>query len=220
MLRALAFARVANAVSAVERAAVGVMERRAERVFGVLLALIVLLYLLAVPTSHWPGLLPRGDNVPLPYVAGWPGSAAGPQTLLLDEIHANFSTVWHTHSPSSSLPEPIFAEPALTQEQQARYHHLRQPAAAVDPSSPPAKYMFAAVLKDIGAQLPDLVNAMAVTTAFLGPERVSFSIIEGPSADPTPHILRDVLLPMLLPSVSPSPRSPSRATRPRSRGPK
>jgi len=207
MLRAISGARVANAFNVnAERVTVPI-ERHANRLLGALLSFVVLLYLVAVPYDRWPGWLPDSKSaVYVPQVPGWPGSHPGPHAAMLAELRRNFTAVWNQHSVSAP-PVPVYASPALTHDQQVRYRHLRKPptprtattkATEGGSISVPAKYMFATVVKDISAQLPDLLNAIAVTTAFLGPERVSFSIVEGPSSDTTPFLLRDVLYPLLL----------------------
>jgi alpha-1,3-mannosyltransferase len=57
--------------------------------------------------------------------------------------------------------------------------------------------MVTTITREISAQLPDLLNTVAVLVHFLGAERLAFSILEGPSSDATPHILNRVLRPLL-----------------------
>jgi alpha-1,3-mannosyltransferase len=175
-----------------------VAEQRPRLLFSLAAVIGLVFYLIAVPYQNWIGLFPRGDHVEM--IAGWPRAAAGAQTQLLNGVQANFTRIWRSHA-NSPPPPALYAAPALTPEQKARYRHLRRPPtpakAIARKQASSAKYMFVAALKDVGDQLPDLVNALAVVTAFLGPDRVSFSIIEGPSWDPTPHVLKDVVRPML-----------------------
>ena len=58
--------------------------------------------------------------------------------------------------------------------------------------------MLVTSIRQIQAQLPDLLNTLLILTTFLGPDRLSFSILEGPSDDCTPDALELVLLPLLL----------------------
>ena len=58
--------------------------------------------------------------------------------------------------------------------------------------------MFTTTIKQIQDQLPDLLHTILVLTMFLGPDKVSFSILEGPSSDCTALVLENVLHPMLL----------------------
>lgn len=53
-------------------------------------------------------------------------------------------------------------------------------------------------IREIESQLPDLLNALIVLVTFLGPTKLSFSILEGPSGDCTPVALETVLGPTLL----------------------
>ncbi|KAL7415035.1 cryptococcal mannosyltransferase 1-domain-containing protein [Mrakia frigida] len=46
--------------------------------------------------------------------------------------------------------------------------------------------------------LPDFLATIANLVHYLGPERLVFSVLEGPSTDGTPDILADIMLPMLL----------------------
>jgi alpha-1,3-mannosyltransferase len=96
-------------------------------------------------------------------------------------------------------PNVVYPSPHLRREQERRYAHLRQP---VIPGSTRlkdrhAKYLFVTLTRNIEAQLPDLLNTIVMLVSFLGPDRVRFSIYEGPSSDSTPTVLRTTLVPML-----------------------
>jgi len=58
--------------------------------------------------------------------------------------------------------------------------------------------MLVTTIRQIQSQLPDLLNTILILTTFLGPERVSFSFLEGPSDDCTSDVLENVLRPLLL----------------------
>jgi len=109
-------------------------------------------------------------------------------------------------------PEPIYAKPLLTKSQQERYRHLQNldggptrheheyMAAKRAPSRKRkgSRYMLTTTIRQVQDQLPDLLNTILVLTMFLGPDKLSFSILEGPSSDSTPDILEQVLQPLLL----------------------
>lgn len=46
-------------------------------------------------------------------------------------------------------------------------------------------------------QIPDLLAALVVVVDTLGPQRVAFTFLEGPSDDLTPSVFNDVLQPLL-----------------------
>jgi hypothetical protein len=109
-------------------------------------------------------------------------------------------------------PEPIYVKPLLTKSQQERYRHLQNldggarrneheyMAAKRAPSRKRkgSRYMLTTTIRQVQDQLPDLLNTILVLTMFLGPDKLSFSILEGPSSDSTPEILEQVLQPLLL----------------------
>lgn len=119
------------------------------------------------------------------------------------------------------VPEPIFQQPLLTKSQEERYRHLQHlgdwPQGAIAgvkdmkkraPAPAPAgaggrlrrgsRYMLTTTIKQVQDQLPDLLNTILVLTMFLGPDKLSFSILEGPSSDCTASVLENVLQPLLL----------------------
>jgi alpha-1,3-mannosyltransferase len=120
----------------------------------------------------------------------------------LERLYSNFTTVYSQHS-DASPPLPIYPNPHLTPDQKRRYAHLKSPqlplAHTVKGKTGPAhgKYMMTTLTRQITSQLPDLLNAMHELVSYLGPEHVSYSILEGPSDDCTPFILDEVLRPML-----------------------
>lgn len=99
-------------------------------------------------------------------------------------------------------PEPIYDQPLLTKSQQERYRHLQ--GMGLSRRAPGGRrgrggrYMFTTTIKQIQDQLPDLLHTILVLTMFLGPDKVSFSILEGPSSDCTASVLENVLHPMLI----------------------
>jgi len=109
-------------------------------------------------------------------------------------------------------PEPIYVKPLLTKSQEERYRHLQNldggnrrneheyMAAKRAPSRKRkgSRYMLTTTIRQVQDQLPDLLNTILVLTMFLGPDKLSFSILEGPSSDSTPEILEQVLQPLLL----------------------
>lgn len=188
---------VGRTLSGAERAwAAG--SRRPRVVFALLASLVVILYFVIVPTSEWVSWLPSNEPPPNASISPLRGSQPGPIGPLLVELKSNFTQAWRTHS-SGPAPVPIYVGPALTPDQKTRYRHLRTPTAKMSPTGLPSspKYMLTAILKDVAAQLPDLLNTIAVVTSFLGPEHVSISIIEGPSNDASAAILEHVLRPLL-----------------------
>ncbi|ORX35337.1 cryptococcal mannosyltransferase 1-domain-containing protein [Kockovaella imperatae] len=92
------------------------------------------------------------------------------------------------------FPTPLFPLPRLSPPQLKRYAHLRQVSTEKDRG----KIMLVASLKDVQELLYDLLRSISVLTSFLGPKRLSISIIEGPSSDETAHILEEVLWPCLI----------------------
>lgn len=107
-------------------------------------------------------------------------------------LRKSFAAEYALHS-RAPPPEPVYAAPWLSREQEDRY--------AVITKSPQkgthSRIMIATITRDITSQLPDILNAIAVLVHFLGPNSLSFSILEGPSSDATPHILNRVLRPLL-----------------------
>lgn len=151
---------------------------------------LVILYLVLVPRQLWPGLLPsHGALNAIPPLAGSPHAHVH---SLVHELYANFTRVYSAHD-SSPPPEPVYRGPWLTAAQEKRYNHLRR--ARTGGYAP--KYMLTTITRNIASQLPDLLNTIAIVTSYLGPDRVTLSIIEGPSDDTTPKILEEVLRPLL-----------------------
>lgn len=85
--------------------------------------------------------------------------------------------------------EAVYVDPGLTTAQERRYSHLRKGK---------GRYMIVTTIREIQAQLPDFLNTLIVLITFLGPNKLSFSILEGPSGDCTPIALESVLGPTLL----------------------
>ncbi|KAL1409081.1 hypothetical protein Q8F55_005905 [Vanrija albida] len=164
--------------------------------FGVLLVVFVFL-----PASSAPSATAPTSDAAVPGLE----AARAPPALqaTLDDLRANFTRVWSAHS--AEAPAPIYGGPALTLAQVDRYNHLKRPPptramkikAGADGHALKPKFMLTTLTRNIGDQLPDLLNAIAVLVAFLGPEHVSFSFVEGPSGDPTPYVLDEVLVPLL-----------------------
>ena len=96
---------------------------------------------------------------------------------------------------------PVYPQASLTLGQQGRYAHLRHPdllGEGLSRIEGNGKYMLVTSIRQIQAQLPDLLNTLLILTTFLGPDRLSFSILEGPSDDCTPKALELVVVPLLL----------------------
>lgn len=85
--------------------------------------------------------------------------------------------------------EPIHIDPGLTRAQEQRYDHLRKGK---------GRFMVVTTIREIESQLPDFLNALIVLITYLGPNKLSFSILEGPSGDCTPLALETVVGPTLL----------------------
>ncbi|WVR08052.1 hypothetical protein IAU60_005098 [Kwoniella sp. DSM 27419] len=83
---------------------------------------------------------------------------------------------------------PVFLNPALSPKQERRYSGLKKRK---------GRYMLVSNTRQISDHLPDLLNSIIVLSHFLGPDKLSFSILEGPSSDCTPRVLKEVLLPLL-----------------------
>jgi alpha-1,3-mannosyltransferase len=86
-------------------------------------------------------------------------------------------------------PEPVYSKPTLTVSQERRYSALRKGK---------GRYMIVTATKNIEAHISDLLNTILVLVAYLGADRLSFSILEGPSGDCTAAALDDILKPLLL----------------------
>ncbi|RXK37967.1 hypothetical protein M231_04753 [Tremella mesenterica] len=115
-------------------------------------------------------------------------------SLLTNRVLSKLPLSFRQHCPRQAY-DPVYPSPALTSSQERRYDHLRKPYI---PGRTTSKYMFVTLTREIQSQLPDLLNTLVLLTSFLGPDRVSFSILEGPSDDCTPQVLEEVLLPTLL----------------------
>lgn len=96
------------------------------------------------------------------------------------------------------LTQDLFEEPRLNLEQQKRYAHLKHSPRLSRTEQADSKFMFVAVLKDVQHILPDLINTFIVLTTFLGPDKISFSIEEGPSSDCSPSLIEHVLVPTII----------------------
>ena len=138
---------------------------------------------LASSSFRFPSLLPSHSYLSTPY---------DPELDdLLESLSANLSSVCHDPTPA-----PVLTHPTLTRAQARRYAHLRNVhARGQEPGS--GRYLLASNTRQIQAQLPDLLNTFLVLTTFLGPEKISLSMVEGPSDDCTADALESVLHPML-----------------------
>ncbi|KAJ9108820.1 hypothetical protein QFC21_000140 [Naganishia friedmannii] len=126
-----------------------------------------------------------------------PIPAPSPQLLAqLDNLNATLSEHYRSHG--RSLPEQVFSYQALTGAQQARYKLLS--------SGTDGLYLFTTLIRQVQDQIPDLLAALTVVIEALGPHRVAFSFLEGPSDDLTPSVFNDVLQPLLLSLGVPSQR--------------
>lgn len=178
------------------------MLARRRALFAIVLAFgVVLLVFTLLPSPEQGSSLPYAADAAVP---GRDGARAPPALqATLDDLYANFTRVWSEHS--KNPPSPIYGGPALTLAQVERYAHLKRPPptramkikAGADGHALKPKFMITTLTRNIGDQLPDLLNALAVLVAFLGPDHVSFSIVEGPSGDPSPFVLDEVLVPLL-----------------------
>ncbi len=107
----------------------------------------------------------------------------------LEDLHTSLGAHYEKHG--QRVPNGIFPYPALTAAQMKRYDHLRKG------DEDKGLYMFTTITRQISDQLPDLLSALLVVLDFLGPNRVAFSFLEGPSTDLTPSVLDDILHPLL-----------------------
>ena len=151
---------------------------------GKLVILLITLFLVSAlytpdPTSssfQFPGLLP----------SHYPPSRH-PSNALLDMRLSKAGEQLSLTCPKSN--EPIYVDPGLSKAQEQRYEHLRKGKGRI---------MVVSAVKDIEGQLPDFLNSLIVLITYLGPERLSFSIVEGPSGDCTAQALELVVGPTLL----------------------
>ena len=136
------------------------------------------------PSFQWPGLLP----------SRYPPSHHASHPLLNNRLRAGSSLL------ASICPaplEPVYIDPGLSIAQEKRYDHLRH--SARDPNAHGLKrILVVAALRDVHDQLPDLLNTLIVLVTFLGPARLIFSIVEGPSGDCTANAMEKVIGPTLL----------------------
>lgn len=160
------------------------------RQIGLLIAGAFLL-LVWVDPRLYHSLKPR-DVLPLVPVPA-PSSQLVAQ---LDNLNATLFEHYRSHG--RSLPEQVFPYQALTRAQQARYKLLS--------SDPNGVYLFTTLIRQVQDQIPDLLAALTVVIDTLGPQRVAFSFLEGPSDDLTPSVFNDVLQPLLLSLGVPSQR--------------
>ena len=148
-------------------------------ILSLLIAIVVLAGLhkpdLSLPSFQWPGLLP----------SRYPPSRR-PSIPLLDIQLSNASSLLSHICPG--LSRPIHSSPGLTIAQERRYDHLR---------STSGRYMLVTTIREIQAQLPDLLNALLVLLTYLGPHRLSLSVLEGPSGDCTSEAFESVVGPLL-----------------------
>ncbi|ORY34702.1 cryptococcal mannosyltransferase 1-domain-containing protein [Naematelia encephala] len=144
------------------------------------------------PTSRsfqFPSLLPSSYPPPI--------RPSDPQLAnILDTTYQSFLD----HCPRGIRYEPVHLVPTLSIAQERRYAHLR------DIASRKGVYMIVATLRQIAAQLPDLLNTIVVLVDYLGADSLAFSILEGPSDDCTPDVLESTLRPLLISLGIPSSR--------------
>lgn len=110
----------------------------------------------------------------------------------MKELNVKLESHYATHG--KQLPQRVFSDQVLTNAQARRYSILT----GKESGSQNGLYLFTTVTRNIQDQLPDLTAAIAVIVDTLGPSRVAFSIVEGPSDDITASTLDDVLYPFLL----------------------
>ncbi|WVQ78979.1 hypothetical protein IAT38_001071 [Cryptococcus sp. DSM 104549] len=145
------------------------------------LGLILLLSLLSHPDPaarklQFPGFLPSGPP-PQPHTD---------DPILGTLLNLTSDALERT---CPGVGAPVHLSPGLTPAQVKRYAGLT--------GKGKGRYMLVTNTRQIEAHLPDLLNAILVLTRYLTPQHVSISILEGPSSDCTPKVLREVLVPML-----------------------
>ncbi|BEJ16811.1 hypothetical protein CspHIS471_0602120 [Cutaneotrichosporon sp. HIS471] len=163
-----------------------------------LLVVVTTSYMLLVSRADWLGLFPSRSS-PSFTPSAQPSLPAPARyrpphevELTLEALRKSFVAEYARHSPSPP-PEPVYAAPWLSSEQAYRYAAIANPPnGAIVP-----RIMITTITREITSQLPDLLNTIAVLVHFLGPDRLTFSILEGPSDDATPYILNRVLRPLL-----------------------
>lgn len=161
------------------------------------IALLVLggfLLLLWIDPRLYHSLAPK-DVLPLVPVPN-----PSPQlTSRLNDLNATLFE--HYRSRGRTLPEQVFPYQALTRAQQTRYRLLSLPSSKSD-----GLYLFATLIRQVQDQIPDLLAALVVVVDTLGPQRVAFTFLEGPSDDLTPSVFNNILQPLLLSLGVPSRR--------------
>jgi alpha-1,3-mannosyltransferase len=120
-------------------------------------------------------------------------------TTRLNDLNATLFE--HYRSRGRTLPEQVFPYQALTRAQQTRYRLLSLPSSKSD-----GLYLFATLIRQVQDQIPDLIAALVVVVDTLGPQRVAFTFLEGPSDDLTPSVFNSILQPLLLSLGVPSRR--------------
>lgn len=145
-----------------------------------------LLLLLWIDPRLYHSLAPK-DVLPLVPVPN-----PSPQlTSRLNDLNATLFE--HYRSRGRTLPEQVFPYQALTRAQQTRYRLLSLPSSKSD-----GLYLFATLIRQVQDQIPDLIAALVVVVDTLGPQRVAFTFLEGPSDDLTPSVFNSILQPLLL----------------------
>lgn len=153
------------------------------RQLGILTTCVFLLVVWIDPRLYH-SLAPR-DVLPLV-----PVPAPSPQ--LAERLSSLNATLFeHYRSRSRTLPEQVFPYQALTRAQQTRYKLLSSGG------SSDGIYLFATLIRQVQDQLPDLLAALVVVIDALGPDRVAFTFLEGPSDDLTSSIFTGILQPLL-----------------------
>lgn len=136
------------------------------------------------PSFQFPSLFP----------SAYPPTRVSSDPYLTEQLlslRSNLTTI------CPDAPVPVYTQARLTLSQEKRYAHLRRPRIP-GRTTTDGTYVLVTTIRQIQAQLPDLLNTVLVLITFLGPERLSFSIYEGPSDDCTPNVLEHVLLPFLV----------------------
>lgn len=149
--------------------------------YSIFIALVILFLL---SSFHTPNPTSPSFQFPSTLPSRYPPTrSSDPQlTAQLQILQDNLTTI----CPGPN--EAIHLQPGLTTSQEKRYGHLRKQR---------GKYMLVTTIRQIQSQLPDLLNTVLVLATYLGPEKIAFSVLEGPSDDCTSSALELVLVPLL-----------------------
>jgi len=149
------------------------------------LALLVLAILL-LSSLHHPDPTSPSFQLPALLPSRYPPSRH-PSNAVLDGRLSKAAAALAEACPGPA--EPFYVDPGLSLAQERRYSHLRKGKGRI---------MVVTTVREIQSQLPDLLNSLVVLITYLGPHRLSFSILEGPSGDCTAKALEEVVGPTLL----------------------